>query len=639
MANRVIEAVLRLSSKLGNVAAFRQLSGHLAAVDNKARAVNRSQLLIARSARGAYAATARLIAPVLTTAAAMGATKNYAAIERRIGRIGSTAEATVEETEVFGRRLRSLANDLRVPFQQVVEGADELAASGKNIEQINKLLPSVSRAAHASGAEFKDMATTADAVTNSLGILETQMERAFDVLAYGGKVGKFELKDMAAQLPSLLPAFAALGYKGEEGLKKIVAMLQGVRMETGQSSEAATAMMDVFTKMESLTVTNNFKKFGVDLRRSLAVARRDGKDVLDVFMDLAVQAVKGDLSKLPQLFTDKQMLIGMRALINQRDQVKAWQADMSNAAGTVATDMERFANDAQASLDTLSNAWDRLTASSGRAIVTMGGTDVMDWVSDRLDRNISLSEHLQKSEMSFLERASWFSRYHKSSKAAQEQMQWGVGYVTDAQREAIDAFGADLARRHIEAAVTPRRPADKAGYPIEGPIPAMRPEPGSAAARDRSAARWSRMSRPPHAFRQGIQPTMPPSTGDAAYDDFLRAAGHAAGQEDAQRRAGARFLYGDAADGKSFREAMKIEIDGSEAGRSIEDAARKVNEAGAEAGSAFSRMLEGVGRQLGEEAARSFRANVGNITVGVGGIRSGVNADLGRAGPAVEGAN
>lgn len=537
----------------------------------------------------------------------------------------------------MGRRWRSLANDLRVPFSQVVDGADELAASGKNMEQIGKLLPSVSRAAHASGAEFKDMATTSDAVTNSLGLLESQMERAFDVLAYGGKVGKFELKDMARELPSLLPAFAALGYKGEEGLKKIVAMLQGVRMETGQSGEAATAMMDILTKMESLTVTNNFKKFGLDLRRSLAVARRDGKDVLDVFMDLAVQAVKGDLSKLPQLFTDKQMLIGMRALINQREQVEAWRADMSNAAGTVAADMERFSNDAQASLDTLSNAWDRLAASSGKAIVTMGGASAMDWASDRIDRNISLSEHLQKGGMGFLDRTNWFSRFHKADAATQQRMQWEAGYVTDGQREAIDAFGEDLARRHIEASVTPRRPADKAGYPIEGPIPTRRPDPASAAARDRSAGRWSRASRPSHAFRQGILPTTMPSTGDPAYDDFLRAAGHATGQEDDQRRAGARFLYGDMADGKSFREAMKIEIDGSEAGRSIEDAARKVNEAGAEAGSTFSRMLDGVGQRIGDEAARAFKAGVGNLSINV--RPSGVNADLGRAGPAMEGGN
>lgn len=639
MANRTIEAILRLSSKLGNMAAFRQLSGHLGEVDRKAKAVNRSQTLIARSAKGAYAATARLIAPVLTTAAAAGAVKNYAAMERQIGRIGDTADATVEQTERFSQRMRDLAADVRMPFQQVVDGVAELAASGKNLDEIGRLMPGLARAAHATGSDFKDIATTSDAIANSFGITADQMERAFDFLAYYGKAGKFELKEMASELPSLAPAFAALGYRGEEAVNKLAAALQTVRMETGTSGEAATSMMDVLTKMQSETVSNNFKKFGIDVRKAMATARRDGKDVLETFKNLAVQAVKGDLSKLPQLFTDKQMQIGMRALINNWKEYEALLSSSGDAAGTVAEGVKRFSNDSQAAIDALSNSWDRLSNSVGRALYKMGGASIMDRVSSDLETGMSLGDHLAGQGMSAIQRADWTYRHYQSDDTKRRLMEWEVGYLSDAQREAIDAFGADLARRHIEAAVTPRRPADKAGYPIEGPIPAMRPEPGSVAPRDRSAARWSRMSRPPHAFRQGIQPTMPPSTGDAAYDDFLRAAGHAAGQEDAQRRAGARFLYGDAADGKPFREAMKIEIDGSEAGRSIEDAARKVNEAGAEAGSAFSRMLEGVGRQLGEEAARSFRANVGNITVGVGGIRSGVNADLGRAGPAVEGAN
>lgn len=629
MTNRTIEAILRLSSKLGNMAAFRQLSGHLAMVDKKAKAVNRSQMLIARSARGAYAATARLIAPVMTTAAAVGAVKNYAAMDRQLGRIGDTAEATVEETERFSHSMRRLAADLRMPFQQIVDGVGELAASGNNLSEIGRLMPGLARTAHATGSDFKDIATTSGSIANSFGISAEQMEQAFDLLAYYGKAGKFELKEMASELPSLAPAFAALGYRGEEAVTKLAAALQTVRMETGMSGEAATSMMDVLTKMESETVSNNFKKFGIDIRKAMAVARRDGKDVLETFKDLAIQAVKGDLSKLPQLFTDKQMQIGMRALINNWKEYERLLNSSGEAAGTVAEGVKRFSSDAQASLDALSNSWDRLTASTGKAIVTMGGASAMDFVSDQLETGMSLSAHLKAQGMSAIGRADWTYRHYQADETQKRLMEWDVGYVTDSQRQAIDAIGADLAARQFGAAITPSMPTDKAGFPIEGPIPVMRPDPATAASLN--AARWSRMSRPPHAFRMGVQPTGPATSGDAAYDEFLRAASHAAGQEDQQRRAGARFLYGDAADGTSFREAMKIELDGSEAGRSIEDAARKVNEAGAEAGSAFARMLDGVGRRIGEEAARSFKAGVGtiNVNANVSGIGSGVSGNRG----------
>lgn len=54
---------------------------------------------------------------------------------------------------------------------------------------------------------------------------------------------------------------------------------------------------------------------------------------------------------------------------------------------------------------------------------------------------------------------------------------------------------------------------------------------------------------------------------------------------------------------------------GQQAGESISEAARRVNEAGAQAGSTFSKMLEGVGQRLGAEAAASFKANLGTLTV------------------------
>jgi hypothetical protein len=75
--------------------------------------------------------------------------------------------------------------------------------------------------------------------------------------------------------------------------------------------------MDVLTKMNSVTVSNSFKKqFGVDLRNEMKKAKAAGEDTLEAFIRLSKEAVNGDMSKLPLLFTDKQMLIGMRALMN-----------------------------------------------------------------------------------------------------------------------------------------------------------------------------------------------------------------------------------------------------------------------------------------------------------------------------------
>ena len=49
MANRTIEAILRLSAKLGSMSAFGQMGGKLTDIDRKAKAFNRSQKAINRS--------------------------------------------------------------------------------------------------------------------------------------------------------------------------------------------------------------------------------------------------------------------------------------------------------------------------------------------------------------------------------------------------------------------------------------------------------------------------------------------------------------------------------------------------------------------------------------------------------------
>ncbi|MCO5145382.1 MAG: phage tail tape measure protein [Aquamicrobium sp.] len=629
MSKRTVEAVLRLSSKLGNMAAFRQLSSHMEAVDRKAKAVNRSQALIARSANGAYAATARLIAPVLSTAAAVNATKNYAAMDRQLGRIGDTADATVEQTERFGRRMRDLAAEVRMPFQEVVSGVAELAASGKNLDEIGQLMPHLARVAHATGSEFADISTTSDSIANAFGITAKQMETSFDLLAYYGKAGKFELRDMAAELPSLAPAFAALGYRGEEAVTKLAVALQTVRMETGTSGEAATSFMDVLTKMQSETVANNFKKFGIDVRKAMATARRDGKDVLETFKDLALQAVKGDLSKLPQLFTDKQMQVGMRSLINNWSEFEQLLQSSDKAAGTVAEGVKRFSNDGQAAIDALSNSWDRLANSVGRALYKMGGASIMDRVSSDLETGMSLSDHLAGQGMSALQRADWTYRHYQSDDTKQRLMEWEVGYGRDSQREAINAIGEELAARMHQSTVSQSLPADKAGFPIEGPIPMMRPDKATAASLD--AARWSRQARVPHAFRMGIK-----ATPTGRYDSYnagnnalaveLAQAARAPSHRDAERDS----MHVLRSDPNGVADAIDEAL--ANGGRKLrEEAVRAGEDLGAQGGTTLARSLDGVGRRIGEEAARAFKAGVGtiNVNANVSGIGSGVSGNRG----------
>lgn len=351
-------------------------------------------------------------------------------------------------------RMRTIAEELHTPIANVVSGFEGLVASGKSVDEALALIGSVSATAHAADADTREIATTADAISAAFGIAANRMSGAFDIIAHGGKMGKFELKDMASELPSLAPAFAALGYTGEEGLKRLTAALQTVRMEVGTSGEAATSFMDVISKMETDTVSNNFKKFKIDIRSAMRDARRNGEDTLLAFIRLSREAVGGDLSKLPQLFTDKQMLVGMRALINNTGEYTASVEKLGDAVGTVLRDNQRLAKDTKATLDDMVNSWDRMWSKLGGAAApavkplldTVG--DAANEIMNRQAEDDVIKAYAEKKGLSSSERWRLLMPGYwpgLGDKVEDEKWRagalWEMGHRTEAQRKMIAEYG------------------------------------------------------------------------------------------------------------------------------------------------------------------------------------------------------
>ncbi|MGQ2968901.1 MAG: phage tail tape measure protein [Allorhizobium sp.] len=219
---------------------------------------------------------------------AMQAFRSSAQLEREIGRIVINADKGRDAIDPIVNQLRKIADDNRMPFENVVDGFRTLIASGRELEEALEFLPSVSLTAQASGSAVADIGLTADAVAGALKVTSGEMQKAFDQLVEGGKLGKFELNEMAQYLPTIAPAFAALGYEGTEGLAKLVAMLQTVRMQTGTSAEAATNFENVINKIYSGETARKFQKnFGINLPKALDETRTfdDTDGAIDLDME------------------------------------------------------------------------------------------------------------------------------------------------------------------------------------------------------------------------------------------------------------------------------------------------------------------------------------------------------------------
>lgn len=381
MANAVSTLTMRLIDGVSGAAG--KINHSLRGVDGTARRVG------GKAGGGFLAGGGKLVAAIGGYAAVRGvmsAEKAYATFDRRMTRIGITADASASDVDKATTSVRRLASEVGLPLDGVVGGLDALVAAGRSLPDAMGFLPAVAKTAQAAGADTADIANSADALAGSFKITGSQMQGAFDILVAGGKAGKFELKDMAQYIPSLAPAMAAMGYSGEEGLSKMVAMLQLTRNQTGSASEAATNLGNIFQKMESEETVKKFGKFGINLRKELAKAKKEGKDVIEVFLDLTEKATGGDLSKLTQLFTDAQYQKGVRALLTQRDVYKELMKLLGQAAGSVERDLNRVTGDAASSVERFSNAMSNAVQSMGKLADSAGFSSMLENIANSAER-------------------------------------------------------------------------------------------------------------------------------------------------------------------------------------------------------------------------------------------------------------
>lgn len=572
MSNRTIEAILRLSSKLGSMAAFKTLSGNLAKVDQQAKAFNRSQGMIARGASEMHATLLRYAAPAALAYGAKQAFVDFAELERRMTRIGITADATSAETANAFKKMQDFAKDFAIPLDSAIVGLDTLVSSGRTMEEAMAFLPSVLRTAQASGAEVADIANTAEKAASALKLTASEMQTAFDIMVEGGKAGQFELRDMAMFVPELANSFASLGYSGTEGLKGLVAILQTIREDTGSASAAATQAQNIFGKMYTEETATKFKKMGIDLRREMEAAKAAGEGAVEAFVRISKEAVNGDLSKLPLLFTDQEFRLGMQSLMTSAD---SWErfANVVNdkkVDGAVLRDFNRVVQDSQASIDRMANSWREMKNAVGAAIApTVAGT--MDVLTEEVRKGQAVNAALDKSGMSEWDQGIWRLKSNFDP-AMRDSKAWEGGYRSEADRRAIDAYGAYAKARSAAGA-----PAGGVSVPTS--------LPGSA-----------------DDFDARIR--------DATLREQYSIYGRRGQSEGPQPSAWDRFLFGDAATPGGFRKGMQVNTALSDVGPQVESADEfeaRITAALSRGGDDAATKLADSGQKFGDAATEKLR--------------------------------
>ena len=292
--------------------------------------------------------------------------------EKVLTEIGKTANASGSELKGISKDLLALSGRNRTNLGPAIlaQGVQDLVAQGLELKDAVASIETLGRVATATNSDLLDVTKTGFQLQNALKIRPTELKATFDALAFAGKQGAFELKDMATFMPTIAAAAGTLGITGKQGAISLASMMQMVRKDAPDAGQAATRLTDAMLKMTAPQTVKNFKKFGVDIEKVLKNAQAKGINPMEAALGELQRVTGGDAFKLGEIFGDKEAKLALMSLMKYRKEYAALKADAGGkAAGTVDNDYQRQIQTFSGTLASFQNSGQRLGITLGNALL------------------------------------------------------------------------------------------------------------------------------------------------------------------------------------------------------------------------------------------------------------------------------
>ncbi|HGE8484764.1 TPA: phage tail tape measure protein [Serratia marcescens] len=194
--------------------------------------------------------------------------RNYATVDRRLTRLGISADKTRTEMGAIFNDVQDVSIAFKVDSSEVVGALEEINARTGDMEFGLKNLKGLAATIAGTGssgasigglfAEFKKYGIN----DGKNGFL------AMDVLNKLGKEGAFELKDLAEKATPALSLYAAAGGIGVKGIKDVGVLLESAIGATGNRDTAATLVENFIREIQNPKIAKNLKYKGVNVKDS-----------------------------------------------------------------------------------------------------------------------------------------------------------------------------------------------------------------------------------------------------------------------------------------------------------------------------------------------------------------------------------
>ena len=299
--------------------------------------------------------------------------KSASQFEASLSEIGKTAGASEKEIASLAVALKELSAPSKTNLAPSIlaAGVKDLVAQGLKLNDAIASMETLGKVAVATNSELTDVTKTGFQLQSALKIKPTELKETFDALAFAGKAGAFELKDMAQFMPTIASAATSIGITGKKGAVALAAMMQMVRKDAPGAAEASTRLTDALLKMTAPDAVKNFAKFGVNIEQVLKGAVAKGVNPMDAALKELQRVTGGDAFKLSQIFGDKEAKLALMSLMKYREEYEKLKAAAGGAAaaGTVQADFEASLETFNGKLQTLQTSGEILALSLGNTLL------------------------------------------------------------------------------------------------------------------------------------------------------------------------------------------------------------------------------------------------------------------------------
>ncbi|XVJ50884.1 MAG: phage tail tape measure protein [Vampirovibrio sp.] len=300
---------------------------------------------------------------------------------------------------------------------QLIDALQVLIANGVQTQTALAMLPTLAKASKGSGTDPLDMANLATALSIHMGVKPQYMGKALDVLSTAGKLGSFELNNMAQFMPKLGAWFKVMNLD-ESDLPSVGAMLQVAKKGAGSPEEAANNMYNFMGKIYSGETLKHFKDKKVDIpdlmKNPQKYYPKVSSGIEALIMKISELTKKGkDLKALSFLFGDAQVknfLIPMITNWTEYEEIK--KKSSKDSAGAIDRDFKNVLSSSEMATQKMGASY-HLFATQALKYISPVGTALALMASNALTTLAALlgSEEAKKQEQDRYDKAYGKGKY------------------------------------------------------------------------------------------------------------------------------------------------------------------------------------------------------------------------------------